>query len=78
MDLISNHVFQALIIGWSKENHHFQLFSSEPVIHDFISMPLITKFVESSTNVIDTLTLEWSCVTFISVKRGYFTQYTLN
>jgi len=42
MNLISYHMLKTLIVGRTKENHNFQLFAREAVIHDLVSMPLIT------------------------------------
>ena len=46
MDFIFDHVLQALIIGWSKENHDLHLLTGEPIVHHLVSSELVTQAME--------------------------------
>jgi len=67
MNLISYHMFKTLIVGWAKENHNFQLFSCKTVVHHLVSVSLVAQFMKCIADIINTLTLEWRCVTLISI-----------
>ena len=45
MDFVLHHVLQPLVVSRTKEDHHFHLFTSEPVVHHFITSELVSKTV---------------------------------
>lgn len=46
MDLIADHMLQALVIGWIEEYHDLHSLSSEPVVHDLVAVSLVAQIVQ--------------------------------
>ena len=67
VDLVSNHMLQTLIVGGIQEYHHFHALSSETIVHDLVTIALVTQTVQLIRNVLNGLALEGSRITFISV-----------
>jgi hypothetical protein len=71
-------MLQALIKGRAQEDHHFKTFACEAVVHDFVTVALVSKLVKLTGDVVYCLTLERSSITFIAVERRNFAQDALN
>lgn len=71
-------MFKSLVIGWAEEDHNFKFFPCKPVVHNFISKPLVAKFVQLLANAVNGLTLERCCVTLIAIKTCDLREDTLN
>lgn len=78
MDLVTHHMLQALVIGRTQEDHNLELLARKPIVHHFISVPLITELVQLRANVVNCLVLERRRITFVTVQRCDLTQNTFN
>ena len=67
MDLITNHMLQALVIGRIEEYHDFHSLSSEPVVHDLVAVSLVAQIVQLVRDILDGLPLERRRVTLVTV-----------
>ena len=78
MNLVTNHMLQALIVGWVQENHDFHTLASETIVHDFIAVSLIAQVMELVRDVLDSLALEWGRITFVTIQTSDLTQDSLD
>ena len=70
MDLIADHMLQALVIGRIEEYHDLHSLSSEPVVHDLVAVSLVAQVVQLVRNVLYGLPLERRGVSFVTVQTG--------
>ena len=78
MDLIAHHMLQALIIGRIEEDHNLHSFSSEPIVHDFVAVSLVTQVVQLVRDVLYGLPLERCGVTLIAIQTCDLAKNGLN
>lgn len=48
VNLVLNHVLQSLVVGGTKEDHDFKFSTIKAIIHNLISMKLVTLLMKSS------------------------------
>ena len=78
MDLVTDHMLQALIVSWVEEDHDLEALTSEPIVHDLVAVSLVAQIVQLLRDVIDSLALEWSGIAFIAVQTSHLRQDGLN
>jgi hypothetical protein len=78
MNLVTNHVLEPLIEGGSKENHDFQSFACETIVHDLVSILLVAEFMKQLRNVIHALAAEGSGVTLRAIETCHLGEQTLD
>lgn len=71
-------MLQSLIVSGSQENENFKLFTSEPVVHDFVSVSLVAKCVQISSNLVHGLETEGSSISELTIKRTSLRQDAFN
>ena len=43
VDLVLDHVLEALVVGWSKEDHHFHFLAGEAIVHHLVPTKLVAE-----------------------------------
>ena len=78
MNLVSDHVLKPLIKSRPKEDHDLEPLTGEPIVHNFITVTLVAKFVQVFRDLGHSLALERCRVTLISIKSRNFAENALN
>jgi hypothetical protein len=76
--LVSDHMLKSLIVGWTQENEDFLFLSCETVVHNLITVSLVTQVMELSSNIRNLLATEWSGISRCTIKSRFLRQKALN
>lgn len=78
MDLVVDHVFETLVVCWTKVNLRLQLATGVAVVHDLESTGLVALFPKDLGDRIDSEVGEWRSVTLVSDDGGHLREQTLD
>ena len=78
MDLVTDHMLQALIVSRIEEDHDLKALACKAIVHHFVAVALIAQAMQLVRDVLDSLALEWSSISFVTVERGDFTEDGFN
>lgn len=78
VDLVTHHVLKPLIESRTQEDHNLESLACKTVVHDLISVSLVTELVELAGNIAYSLSLERRCVAFISVESSNLAKDTFD
>jgi hypothetical protein len=76
--LISDHMLKSLIVSWTQEDEHFLFLSCETVVHNLITVSLVTQVMELISNFRNLLATERSGISSCAIKRRFLGQEALN
>ena len=57
MNFIFNHMFESLVVGWTKENHDFHFFTTKTIIHNLIATKLVAKIMKLTRKSLDSIAI---------------------
>ena len=68
MHLVSHHMLKSLIVGWSQKYENLLLFTSEAIVHNLITVSLVTQVMKLASDIRDLLPTEGSGISSSAIK----------
>jgi len=78
MNLVTNHMLETLVIGWTQENHNLKLLASKTIVHHLVTVALVAQLMQLRAHIVNSLILEWRCITLVTIETSNLTQNTLD